>query len=259
MITWRHHVLIDSSHGMLQADTAGVRGRDRLVRATPSPAYEQSILHLLNRIASNRVGNIVLTQVTARGRRVRIIPRVDLSRHLPSTPASTSLGNVADAYAAGVRARDGEHGEHDLGVVGTGRGHSQALISFSPGFRAPASLEPFYADDSAMVHEFFHVLRSVAGRTDHRGINTRHHNIEEFGAILVENIYRSATGRHRLRESHLEPVVTAFDDRTRVGREDANDLFRRIYAAPLALFRQQELALCAALATVDARFNPLRN
>lgn len=259
MIVWRGRIRIDSTHGLLPADAPGVSGPDRVVRATYSESYELHVLRLLNRVASSRVGAIVVNRIVSIGRPVRIVPRVDLHRRVAQTPAALDIGTqTADRFAAGVRGRMGEHGEVDAGVIGNGRGASSGLLAFSPGARVTGTQAAVYAEDSALVHELVHVARTVSGREDGRGIGFHFHNIEEFSAMLVENIYRSSTGRHRLRESHRLPVEVTFDDRTRSGAEDVNDLFRRIYAKPLALFRRQEPELCAALATVDVRFNPLR-
>ncbi len=258
MIVWREQFRIDSSHGFLPADTRGVSGANRVVRSVHSEAYEQHVVRLLNRIASCRVGTIVLNRVAAIGRPIRIVPRVDLRHRVAQTPAALGFGNQTDRIARGIRGREGENGEVDSGRDGTGRGANVGIVIFSPGARLTAAQAVVYSEDSALVHEIVHVIRALSGHEDGRGIGTHFHNIEEFSAILVEDIYRSSTGRHWLRESHRAQNVGPFDDRTRVGGENVNDLFRRIYAKPLALFRRQEPELTAGLATVQARFNPLR-
>ncbi|MBL8311082.1 MAG: hypothetical protein JNL19_11710 [Burkholderiales bacterium] len=258
MIVWRQHVRIDSSHGLLAAGTHGVSGADRLVRATPSEAYERHVVRVLNQIASSRVGALVVNRLTAIGRPLRIVPRVNLHQRIAQTPAAVSFDRGANRFAAGVTGREGEHGETNTGLVGTGRGARASIIAFSPGARLTSAQASVYAEDSALVHEMVHSLRALSGHEDGRGIGTHFHNIEEFSAILVENIYRSSTGRHRIRESHRMHDARSFDDRTHAGQESVNDLFRRIYAKPLARFREQEPQLASALATVTAPFNPLR-
>ena len=258
MIFWREQFRIDSSHGFLPSDTRGASGANRIVRTVHSEAYEQHVVRLLNRIASYRVGAIVLNRVATIGRPIRIVPRVNLHHRVAQPPAAISFGNQNDRIARGVRGREGENGDVDTGRDGTGRGAEAGIVIFSPGARLTAAQAVVYSEDSALVHEIVHVIRALSGHEDGRGIGTHFHNIEEFSAILVEDIYRSSTGRHWLRESHRAQNIGPFDDRTRAGAENVNDLFRRIYAKPLALFRRQEPALSAALGTVEARFNPLR-
>ena len=130
MIVWREQFRIDSSHGFLPADTRGVSGANRVVRSVHSEAYEQHVVRLLNRIASCRVGTIVLNRVAAIGRPIRIVPRVDLRHRVAQTPAALGFGNQTDRIARGIRGREGENGEVDSGRDGTGRAPTWASSSF---------------------------------------------------------------------------------------------------------------------------------
>lgn len=258
---------MDSSHGFLAGNTPRVSGPDRIVRARPSSEYERSVVNLLNRINSTTVGNIVFTRVSSVGRRLSVIPPVDLHRHVSVTPSQFSAeGQIGNEYAARSPVIGGEFGEVNLGITGTGLGATATFIVFTPGSSPICRLTPsfcsqrnqVYSEDGAFLHETIHALRALTGRKDGRAIGTDFHNIEEFIAILIENIYRSSTNRHILREAHGPQRIRNFDDRTVTQGEDVNIVFRRNYAAPLALFRNQEPELTSALQNVQSRFNPLR-
>jgi hypothetical protein len=88
---------------------------------------------------------------------------------------------------------------------GTGKGMG-AVIEFTPGVSTECNGRAAFEPDDMILHEMVHALRIMHGkeyRTDLAGTSLAPYGSnEEWLAILVENIYRSAKGRTVFRSGH---------------------------------------------------------
>jgi hypothetical protein len=166
----------------------------------------------------------VLHAISRSGRTVTIMPekqsRFSSGRITPN--ATTTPTDDTAASAAGKQSEQGS--------IGVGGG-SDVIITFnSQDFESPSSSKSLDAADEVLLHELVHAVRQVKGFEDNaplvapieilrrgEGAETAqrlgttspphkytqiYHNIEEFCAILITNIYRSENGRPGLIRDH---------------------------------------------------------
>lgn len=115
-----------------------------------------------------------------------------------------------------------------------------------------ASRDPNHADET-LLHELVHATRQVTGVRFHMPVNEGYSNLEEFIAVVVENVYRSEKRRTHLRDYRGVPIDPAnFLDNPKL-----NPSPRLL----LGQFRSMQPSFFAALAKIGpatASFNPVR-
>jgi hypothetical protein len=92
---------------------------------------------------------------------------------------------------------------------GTGKG-MDARIEFTPGVSADCKGGAIFEPDDMVLHEMVHALRIIQGqdfRTDLDGVLAHYDDDEEWLAILIESIYRSAKGRTVFRSGHTHARI----------------------------------------------------
>jgi len=102
--------------------------------------------------------------------------------------------------------------------------------------------------DITILHEMVHALQMMRGADTNKTFPYQFENVSEFDAILVENIYRSETGRY-LRGGHIgRPIMMGTTVVT-----NATDLKNRLDG-----FRRRNHELAAQLEGIDTPFNPFK-
>jgi Effector protein len=201
-----------------------------------SDEYNQKVDSIVQQIAKNDVGAVIVRQITARGQELSFVPR-DQRRVAANgvCNAETGAQNWPDSAPAGVSAKGPGYwyrGEPDnprtplpdderyslmpFGATGTGNG-SDVTIHFDPDayFRSKCDQEgPGSASDEVLLHEMVHALREMQGqRNPIPTENAGYDNDEEFLAVVVTNVYMSSKGASLLRADHasyrpLKPPLT---------------------------------------------------
>ena len=140
-------------------------------------AFEQGVLSLLRRIAGIATGRVVLNFIHQMTQlRIRIVPT-----NVSTESVAVRIGNVL-GMTFRARAVD------ELGQVRAGGAGSAA--------------------DEILLHELVHCVRHMKTWADQSlynftGMGDGFHNIEEFYAVLIANMYSSETGRPLRRDHSL--------------------------------------------------------
>jgi hypothetical protein len=151
----------------------------------------------------------------------------------------------------------------DAGLGGKG---SEYLVQFTPGFydrsnRLAQAFAGEFRADAILFHELVHVARGTSGVFDKTALSgrlpigdmSRYTNVDEFVAIMLENIYRSERYRTmRLRSSH----AVTFEFYRNPRNLWRGSQFQRM----MELFGQQSPSLFWNFAhRVRAQWNPIRD
>jgi hypothetical protein len=83
---------------------------------------------------------------------------------------------------------------------GTGTG-GNAVIKISPGMWYGQG-GPGHLPDEVLFHELVHAARILRGVLYKHEVDNDYHNLEEYIAVVVSNIYLSEKGQHYLRANH---------------------------------------------------------
>jgi len=245
---------------------------------TTQREYELVVDRLLRQIYASRTGVTVLRQIGKQNRRI-VITRFPPERNKDQLALAAHSYPIAlptsDAGAApkGLRfeAQSTAPGVPGESILGTGEG-SSAIIYFDPRAAAiPVSLRPELwrwwgrgqlglpgiggKQNEMLFHELVHALRIVCGRWNPTSVSGAYHNLEEFFAILVTNIYMAECGATLLRRDHRtqDPLEDRLSSSKRFLIDHENlRLVKDCWA--------NEPALCIELAQVVTltNFNPLQ-
>lgn len=165
------------------------RPQDLEANEWDADAYVEAVESILRRIGQARVGRTVLAHVS---RRLVIQPHRE---HRGFSNASSTVG-FDWAHETPPDAEE---------QPGTGLGSWDVHVGFTPALflrpdgvnDAAPGLHPFHGD-SVLVHEIFHAIESMAGRTRYATMGrsaTDFQRITEHRAVRVTNMYRSETHR----------------------------------------------------------------
>lgn len=263
--------------------------------AWDSGKYRRAVLSQLRMVAANPVGKTVIGALT---RKVIIIPHQDQeANNACVVPFGGDYGGDRLPVTKHVNPGSGEHDRlsqaqrdacrHDLYLnkwvgKGTGRG-AEAVVEYTPGKFIVGSVNnpsnnAYYTADAVLLHELVHALRTNRGQLDHRAFSApylkKFKNTEEFMAVLIANMYRSANGvpDSELRGSyeqreHFRQYLKENRDRLKKSSdlrlsdmyEAGTDAFSFYFDyAPLVEALIHDLpAFCLALSRIDCKFNPL--
>ena len=223
--------------------------------------YSQAVLAQLRLIGSRHVGQFVLGAIA---RRVMIVP---VQGEIPDNAEARSTTNVDGPFSL-IGNRSFQSAENAVyacqvgtvipqnGLACTGGG-TEALVDYTPGFFVRSN--PLYNQrqgqqpDEVLLHELVHAMRITRGvwdPTPTAGSLARYTSNDEFHAILLTNIYRSAHTRGRLRGDHSLDFHTLQNPSAFYSRPDN----RRMVAA----LCQQLPDMTRNLAVIDCGFNPIR-
>jgi hypothetical protein len=235
-----------------------------------SPIYQRKISELLHGtasapggIAANPIGKVILRHIESRPQQVMI------KRSTIDCNASTDVdgGRHDDAHPKGQyyylgRLKDDpltlRNDRYDQSTSkGTGRG-ADAVIEFSPGASTCVRGGVSAAEaDVVLLHELVHALRKMQGLEDSAPLDAttipQYRDEEEWLAILVENVYKSAAGRTQFRGAHDARTLLQPPENTSEGFLDNpcnRALLRSYYHSWRPVFGE--------LSCVTAKFNPFR-
>jgi len=239
--------------GQILMATVCCSPEERIFRA--ARYFATSVEGLLDQIKSHRVGKAVIREIHRCRRTLRIVPYFGGSKDSPNAVAKPD--KAVDARRRHWINRD-THGNLIYGSLrGTGIG-SDAVVKFLPsdfvkhvpGADTPAG--PTAVQDEVLLHELVHAVRYMKGLSARRKVRFQrsfaYHNMEEFFAILIANIYRSECGRPGLRHDHagFDTVSMNSVSFLKIGRNRAH--VRQLRREMPNLFRE--------LRGVRADFNP---
>jgi hypothetical protein len=210
--------------------------------------HERSVMAELSRIFTWATGRAVLAEMNADpSLTVRILPfdfappdgnRAVTRAHSQGGEAPEGMPRCG-ARASGKRYCDTDDDDNILYGTGTGSG---ADIFFTAHHATPFP-------DETLLHELVHASRKVKALAYRMPISGGYGNQEEFLAMVVQNIYRSEKGRSGMFDYHGAPIdPDSFLDTN----------LRPPPRTVLALFRDRQPSLYAALLNVNASFNPIR-
>jgi hypothetical protein len=187
--------------------------------------HQNSIAGYLDGFKRTGSGRALLTELGRTGRGITVMPHWLYFMALPgegfgnATPKGLRAGqdlshvtdgfhaNYGDIFGKGAPIPDSYGGG---GEIGTGKGASVVLY-YSAGtwtdvlYTDYSTGEAGFQPDEVLFHELAHVSRMLRGRMTAVPIQGRpnFHNIEEYFATLIANIYISEKGQdHRLRGAY---------------------------------------------------------
>lgn len=199
-----------------------------------SESYVRQTRAVLETIESNPIGQVIVSRIRGSKKDLTIVPYTeggcDSSTEALDPEGSAPKGASADGPAvwyAGFpddpRTRNIDERTKTVPrtLRGTGEG-SDVKIYYSPDIWGPTGCfdGKFGAmSDEALFHEMVHCLRDMQGKYNPMptGDNfTGYGNEEEFLAVVVTNVYMSASGGTELREDHtghnlLKPPLNTSD------------------------------------------------
>lgn len=231
-------------------------------------AYRREVELCLRRVESTLAGRTLIKYIRARGRRLLIIPyrpnakdgwvnaTSSADNYLDSLPAGELYTNYYTIQVDGFGALPIPHVWQ-----GTGAG-SPVTIRFHPAtFRQynqnVGYIKPGSGAGEVLYHEMVHALQQMDGTLSNASVADPHlDDYGEFCAIVAANIYRSERGFTSLRADH-----SGFSKLGKhVGGQDLTNpaTFASVYSAPFGKWFGLQPQFCLELASVAARFNPLR-
>ena len=269
MQQWSPRIQIDGSN---RIDPANLQqtAPNTLAQTT---AYENHMALALTRISGNPVGAALLGQVNSAPFGLMIGP--PLNSAIPIT-----IHQPPGSWLSGVPIQAGAP------RLGAGGGALQIILM--PLHPAISATGIHRGADDVLVHELMHAVRGLFGRlTMFARPKGDFGDVEEFFAILVENMFASARGSRwmRVRHSPTQPVPRGFTQAQRtmtttgalgmlrvssefvLDNPDAYTIHPRPTLAQqwsvdfrdwIDLFRKAESALAGRLSGLDIFFNPLR-
>jgi hypothetical protein len=230
-------------------DPHGSRGEAwaRATHAEFKRGHERSVTELLDAIVQKSTGQAILAELSARSSfSVMILPFdfLPVRSWSPGTGAVTKATEWRAEWSAGVPicGRTSEGKPFCYAWSGTGTGSSVDIYFTARRHKGQESA------DEVLLHELLHASRKVKGVLYRMPMGGSYGNQEEFLAVLAANIYRSEKGLKRLFDYHGAPI-------------DPGSFLDSVSPSPrtvIALLRDKQPSLYAALARVDAPFNPVR-
>jgi hypothetical protein len=211
-----------------------------------SRSHLHSVTQQLDLVFSRTTGRAVCAELKARSSySVMIFPFDFLPRELwgPKLGAVTRPVELQAAWAAGLpMAGAGATGTRvTSGLFGHGTGSAVDMY-----FTASRIEEMVETADEVLLHELVHASRVVKGIKYNRPVSGGYGNLEEFLAMLVENIYRSEKGRPPV-DYQSNPInARSILDFPSVG-------------ALIRPFRNNQPALYYSLQNIRTSFNPIRD
>ncbi|MGA3186954.1 MAG: M91 family zinc metallopeptidase [Bryobacteraceae bacterium] len=286
-------------HNLISIDGAGfdVRGGKK---------YESEVLHYLRIVNSNHVGRILLHWLRAiKGKHsIAMYPykahRCEKDFWSFSAPtnlksATPAERNVRDSWGRPIPTPTLDRAHHRIEDPVTGQvvmepmkgtgGGSNTVIGFTPGrftHQQIAGLAP----DHVLVHELTHSYRQMRGHVNKTAVgcvvakqangstwSENYPNMEEFLAVMIQNIYQSASGTGgALRGEYFSNVVkgqlryrqvpdSGARDRQgalQTGMTPSETFVLEHYGRVTQLYRE-ETGLAHDLAQIKCTFNPFRD
>jgi hypothetical protein len=216
--------------------------------ADMSRSHERSVTKELDMISGRGTGRAVFAEMNARSAYSVMIFPFDLLPRAHWGPGKAAVTLAVEERASwsrgvpmcGATAQGTPYCQGSDAPAGTGTGSSVDIY-----FTASRHGGVQTADD-ALLHELVHASRKVKGITYRMPVGAGYGNLEEFLAMLVENIYRSEK-----RQPPLDYHGNAVDSRSFLDDVPAS-------RALIGQFRRAQLALFSALANIEASFNPVR-
>ncbi|WP_161142614.1 M91 family zinc metallopeptidase [Propylenella binzhouense] len=250
------------------------------IKVTGPDDYRKTVEGLLQKLEANPAGKVVLGEIRGFSDEVRIEPYNKGKQALHGgTNSSVSEDNLLAGAPDGVSGRGPGYwyrgrsddprtplrDERDTlmppSATATGAG-TGSRVYFSPELYDPTSKIPAKWPDAVLVHELVHSLRYLQGLQN--PIPTKEavwENEEEYLAVIVENVYVSAAGGHRLRRGHglLIPLAPPLNTSAGFLDFEMGDPGNK-FKPNLDLLKIHQLvwATFDKLAMVQAPFNPFR-
>jgi hypothetical protein len=155
-------------------------------------------------IKSSLVGKALLAELRRTIYRIRIIPYWDfLDPNADETPwdgVNETAGSLASVIASTRRGVPRWRGGTTGPEAGTGA-ETSSEIRYTPSMYH-ASDGPGEAPDEFLFHELVHASRDMRGVAYNGPVNRNYDNLDEYIAIILQNIYLSEKGQVVFRGSH---------------------------------------------------------
>jgi len=217
--------------------------------ADMSRSHERSVTKQLDMISSPRTGRAVFAEMNARSAYSVMIFPFDLLPRAHWGPGKGAVTLAVEERASWARGVPmcGATAQGTSYCSGsdapTGAGTGSAVDIYFTASRYDGGVQ---TADEALLHELVHASRKVKGITYRMPVGAGYGNLEEFLAMLVENIYRSEK-----RQPPIDYHGNAIDSRSFLDDVPASRTL-------IAQFRRVQQALFSALANIETSFNPLR-
>ncbi len=187
---WGRNIQIDGTW----YHTPNAAGKARPPVATDQlvKSYEKDVQDILRRIASTRVGGLILRLINQRSTKtLRFIPNVYRAFNPGARPVNPARGQkegIGDP--AGCPSKEKSVGGTDVVI-------SIEPKSWRGGLPKSSGIDPhgLWAPDDILVHEAFHALRYMKGIVKRTPMGDGWTEREEFYAMIIANIYRSEKGQ----------------------------------------------------------------
>jgi len=231
-------------------------------------SFELAVRTQLAEVAKRATGKIVLQELKAANRKVRIFPftfappsywspttgavtvaREALAAWLAKTPLIGAMPGTGTRFSQVVdkdsrpTSTHAPSGQRDTYAEGTGTGSDSDM------FYTPNRLTSSTADSELLCHELVHATRYARGVAYNMPVDGGYGNQEEFVAATLENMYRSETPHRPLTHYNHAPI-----------RDTASFLDTSLMPKPrllLAVMRSKQPALFTALSQIKIPFNPI--
>jgi hypothetical protein len=215
--------------------------------------HQRSVLEQLDRIYAHASGKAVLAELSSAPHAVLIFPfdfrpsRFWRKKNAdePMVVASTQANSVQSAIHAiqpGVPVC-GKTAQGEAVCIASPGGGGRTQIFFSAS-RAASS-----GPDEALLHELLHATRYMRGFIHRFAMSGGYENQEEFLAMVIQNIYRSETGRPPVQYGGITIAnSSAFLD------SGISPSPRTVIAG----LRSKQPKFFAAIAKIQTKFNPVR-
>src|SRR5262245_48768972 len=188
--SWGKNIVIDGSWYNTRAGRTAFRPRpgDR------GDGYEKDVQDILrtsecgsSRYGRTRVGSLLIRWIARRPQQLRIEPVAwgDFE-NVQARPRTVIDSLRPDWFGT----REGGTG-NGTDVVIAIEPHAFRGFDTKSGYDRHGDMDP----EAALVHELFHALRYMLGVATRVPVGAGFDDLEEFYAVLIENIYRSETGR----------------------------------------------------------------
>lgn len=236
--------------------------------------YQKAVQQQLRLVDGNAVGRLV---IGALAKKTIIVPDQNTEAynatatpvgehycgdHLPAPTLDSTSAAQRPGFAGELTFSGQSHSYRSVG------GGSRSVIQFTPGkFIAGSALNPkglrFYKADEVLLHELVHSVRHTLGLLDLRPVATWLSDFkdkEEFLAVLIANMYRSAGGAKQadLRwEYETGPIAPGTEMKDMSWRRLDSSSFAMRYDSLICVLISEMPVLFAALARIACEFNPV--
>lgn len=152
-------------------------------------AYETTVCQTLKSILQNRVGRLIVGETNSLPEKLFILPIGARDRVFHPN------GHTAQC--------DG-----DLDMISATSKEKVPAIKYTPRDAATCQLSTLFGPETSLFHEFVHAIRPHKMTLLNRTTGDKWDNLEEFFAVVTENVFRSERNKNdALRGGHDESVL----------------------------------------------------